>query len=53
MTSYLDQSEAEKSITQADRQFQNYLKNADPPLGSDIFLFENILTAKDPHGQTS
>ena len=32
-----------------------YLKNAEPPLGSnsDIFEFENILTAEDPLGQTS
>ena len=36
-------------------EFQNYLKKADPPLGlnSDFFEFENILTAKDPLGQTS
>ena len=30
--------------------FQNYLKNADPTLGSisDFFEFENILMAEDP-----
>ena len=31
-------------------EFQTYLKNADPALGSisDIFEFENILMAEDP-----
>ena len=36
-------------------EFQNYLKNPDPPLGSnsDIIGFENILTTVDPLRQTS
>ena len=31
-------------------KFQNYLKNTDPPLGSnsDILEFENILMVEDP-----